>query len=375
MKKTAGFPAAFFLANINKNKMSHKIHDNPELSYHEYQSSKLLADYLEKEGFQVERGLYGLETSFRAEYDSGKPGKTICFMAEYDALPNIGHACGHNIIATNSCGSGVILKRTIEEFGLPGKVVVLGTPAEENGSGKIQEIEKGAFKNIDHAIIMHPTDNSIPDDISFAAVTRKYVFHGKAAHAAAFPWVGRSALNGVIQMFNGVDANRLQLKDYSRVHGIITEGGATHNQIPEVASCLFNLRALDYKYLNEIIDMVDRCAKGAATMTGCEVEIEEQGEMIKNVKNDPKIVNFVRKNMEEVGEKYVERSLDQGIGSTDAGNVTHEISAAQYYIRLDYGIGTHTTEFEEAAGDERGERCLSQALKVTSMTALDLLLS
>ena len=167
---------------------------------------------------------------------------------------------------------------------------------------------------------------------------------------------------------------RLHFKDYTRVHGIITNGGSAHNSIPDFASCLFNIRALEYDELNEVIKLINNCADGSALSTGTKVEKQVIGETIKNVKNNQKIVRFVRENMKIFGEEFIERSLDQGIGSTDAGNVTHEIPAAQFYVKLDDNAGTHTVEFEEAAGDIRGERCLLQAIKISTKTGLDLLL-
>lgn len=353
--------------------ISKYIHSNPELGYNEFKAQKALTEFLENKGFNVQKGLYGLDTSFKAEYDTSKPGPNIAFMAEFDALPEIGHACGHNIIGTNSVASGIVLKTAMEKFNLGGKVTVLGTPAEENGSGKIQMIREGAFKGIDYAIIMHPTNESIPDDISYAAANIEYTFYGKSAHSAAFPNLGLSALNGVIQMFNSVNAMRIHIKDHSRIHGIITEGGVAPNIIPDKATCIFNIRSLEYDYLLKMIEIIDKCADGAAISTGVKVEKKQLGEIIKDIRNNKLIVDLVRKNMELVGEKYVERTLDQGIGSTDAGNVTHEIPAAQYYVKLGDDIGTHTVEFEKAAGDSRGERCLKQSIKITSLTGYDLI--
>lgn len=352
-------------------KISAYIFANPELGFTEFKAQKVLTDELEAEGFVVEKGSAGLETSFIGTYDSGKPGKTIAFMAEYDCLPDIGHACGHNIMGAASTGAGVILKRVMEEHGIGGVLKVIGTPAEENGSGKCIMLRQGVFKDVDAALIMHPTNASMPDDIAFASMNMEYTFHGKGAHSAAFPWKGVNALSGVLQMFHAVDSMRLHLKDYTRVHGIITEGGSAHNTIPEKATALFNLRALDYDYLTEVVKMIENCAKGAAICTGTTVTIEQKGEILKDVKNNPKLVEFARNNMEFIGEKYIERDLTQGIGSTDVGNVTHEIPAIQFYIRLDDNVGTHTTEFAKAAGSEPGKRTLHAAVKVLALSGLD----
>lgn len=353
--------------------VSAHIFDNPELAYQEKEAQKILCDLLEKYGFEVTRGAGSLDTAFIAEYDSKKPGKTFAFMAEYDALPDIGHACGHNLIGTSGAGAGVILKEVMEKYGVGGKLKVLGTPAEENGSGKITMLDEGFFKDVDMALIMHPSDMSMADDISFAAVNMTYTFKGLPAHAAACPWKGANALNGVIQMFNAVDSQRLHFKDYTRVHGIILEGGTVPNIVPERAVCRFNLRALDYEYLKEVIETVNRCARGAALCAGVEVEINQHGYLIKDVRNNQALVKAVEQNMDFIGEHHIPRDLTQGIGSTDAGNVTQALPAAQFYIGLKEGVGTHTAEFADVAGGPEGKRALHAAVQVLAMTGLDVL--
>lgn len=354
-------------------KISDYIFQHPELAYHEYKAQEILCAALESNGFDVTKGVGGIETSFTAVYTHETPGKTIAFMAEYDALPEIGHACGHNIIATSSVGAGIVLKALMEKYALAGTLKVIGTPAEERGGGKVQMLREGIFDGLDAAMIMHPTEATIPDDISFASVNMEYAFHGKAAHAAAYPWKGSSALSAVIQMFNAVDAARLHLKDYTRVHGIIPDGGTAHNTIPEKATTLFNIRALDFTYLEEIVMRIERCAQGAALCTGTTVEIRQKGEMLKNVKNNKHLVDIFRANMRWIREPYIERTLDQGIGSTDVGNVTHALPAIQAYIGLKKGIGTHTVEFADASGGPEGKAALGKAIQILSMSGLDVL--
>lgn len=351
--------------------ISAHIFSCPELAFHEFEAQKTLCDLLEKHGFSVTRGCGSLETAFTAVYDSEKPGPAFAFMAEYDALPGLGHACGHNLIGTSSAGAGVVLKEIMEKYGIGGRLLVLGTPAEENGSGKITMVEEGVFRDIDSALIMHPSDMSMADDISFAAVNRIYTFSGKPAHSAACPWQGASALNGVLQMFSAVDGRRLHFKDYTRVHGIILEGGTVPNIIPERAVCEFNIRALDHEYLKEVVEAVDQCARGAAMCAEVEVEIRQDGYLIKDVRNHKRLVREVEKNMDLIGEHHIPRDLTQGIGSTDVGNVTHEIPAAQFYIGLGEGLGTHTAPFAKAAGGPEGRRALMAAVKVLAMTGLD----
>lgn len=186
--------------------------------------------------------------------------------------------------------------------------------------------------------------------------------------------MGASALNGVMQMFHAVDAQRLHFKDYTRVHGIVLEGGTVVNIVPERAVCRFNIRHLDHEYLEHVAEIIDRCAKGAALCAGVEVEIKQDGYLIKDVRNDRRLVESVEKNMDFIGEHHIPRDLTQGIGSTDVGNVTHLLPAAQFYIGVGEGLGTHTEAFAEASGGEAGRRALTAAVKVLAMTGLDMML-
>ena len=294
-------------------------------------------------------------------------------MGEYDCLPEIGHGCGHNLIGTSAAGAGIVLKEVMEKHEIGGVLKVLGTPAEEKGSGKAIMVRHGVFEGIDAALLMHPCDESMPDDISFAAITLEFAFKGKPAHAAACPWKGANALSGVQLMFHAVDMMRLHFKDYSRVHGIITEGGVAHNTITDEAKAVFNIRSLEYDYMMEMVDAIRDCAKGAAIATRTEVEERQLDEVIKDVRNDKKLVQYVRKNMDFIGEEYIERDLTQGIGSTDVGNVTHEIPAIQFYVKLKEHVGTHTKEFAVAAGGEEGKRNLHASVQLLAMSALDVL--
>ena len=354
--------------------VSSYIFENPELGSHEVKAQDALCSLLEKHGFDVKRGYGSQDTAFVAEYKSGKSGMTFAFMCEYDALPEIGHACGHNLIGTSGAGAGVVLKEIMEKYEIGGTLKVMGCPAEEILIGKVTMLNEGAFEGIDMALVMHPSDESMADDIAFAAVNKVYTFKGKPAHTAACPWKGASAGTGVQLMMHAVDAMRVHFKDYSRVHGIVLEGGMAVNIIPERASCKFNMRALDAEYLeNEIVAIVDRCAQGAAMCAGVEVEIEQEGPLIKDVRNDRRLVAAVEKNMDFIGETHIPRTLDQGIGSTDVGNVTHALPAAQFYIGLGGGVGTHTAPFATLSGGPEGKRALNAAVKVLAMTGLDMM--
>ncbi len=350
------------------------IFAHPELSFEEHKSQAALCELLEKHGFRVTRGLGSLPTAFEAVYDSGLPGKTVALMGEYDCLPEIGHGCGHNLIGTSAAGAGIVLKETMEKYGIGGVLKVLGTPAEENGSGKAIMVQEGAFEGIDAALLMHPMETSVPDDISFACVAMEFTFKGKPAHAAACPWDGANALSGVQLMFHAVDMMRLHFRDYSRVHGIITEGGTAHNTVSDEAKAVFNIRALDYEYMMKLVEIIRNCAKGAATATGTSVEEKQLGEIVKDIRNDKRLVQYVRSNMELIGEEYIERDLTQGIGSTDVGNVTHEIPSIQFYVKLKEHVGTHTKEFALAAGGEEGRRNLHTSVQLLALSACDVLM-
>ena len=256
------------------------IHAHPELNYHEYHAAKVLADALERHGFEVERGVGGVETAFRAVMPGGnRDGPTVALLAEYDALPGIGHGCGHNLIAMSNVGASLGAKAAMGS--LPGRLIVLGTPAEEGGGGKIRLLEAGVFRGVDVALSSHPSSNRtiIPMDIpqdqswSLAMVGYRYAYHGRAAHAAVVPHEGINALNAVIHLFTGIDALRQHLRDDVRIHGIITDGGKAANVVPDFAAADFMLRSRDRDYLHTVVEKVRGVAEGAALMTGARLEI------------------------------------------------------------------------------------------------------
>lgn len=355
------------------NEMCLDIFLNPELGLKEVLASGLFCEVLSERGFSVQKGIEEFETAFIAEFTLGK-GPTVAFIAEYDSLPELGHACGHNIIGTSSVAAAIILKELMEKENLEGTIKVIGTPAEENFGTKANLIEYGIFKDIDYAMMLHPADASMYQDISFACIHLEYTFRGTPAHSAAAPWKGKSALNGVIQLFNASNAMRLHLKDHSRLHGIITEGGTVDNIIPEKATAIFNIRALDLDYLNEIVQMMEECALGAAQITGTSVEIKQVGNLYKEVKNSKKLENIFKENFEFIGEETIERTLTQGIGSTDMGNLTQELEGIHAYIKLDDNAITHTKKFAELCGSEKGLIALEKSSLVLAMSGLDLLI-
>ena len=271
--------------------LSRDVHAHPELNYQEHYSSNALAVFLEECGLDVERGIGGLETAFRAIVPGGGgEGPTIAVLAEYDALPEIGHGCGHNLIAMAAMGAALGLQANAQD--LPGRAVIVGTPAEEGGGGKIRLLEAGVFDGVDATLSSHPFSNRtlvpaaapIGESWSLAMVGYRYMYHGRAAHAAAAPEAGINALNAVIHLFTGIDALRQHLRDDVRIHGIITDGGMAPNVVPEFAAANFMLRCRDRDYLSDVVvGKVRQVAEGAASMTGARLEIEEFYPFYENV--------------------------------------------------------------------------------------------
>ena len=220
------------------------IHSHPELNFDEHHAHRLLTDYLDRQGFHVERGAYGMDTAFKAVAGSGGP--TLAVLCEYDALPGIGHACGHNLIAISGVATALALKEALGEGN--GTVVVLGSPAEEGGGGKVALVRAGAFADVAAAMMVHPGSRTLSGRTSLASNRVELRFHVKAAHAAAQPDLGINALDGLIQTFNAMNAMRQQLRPDARVHGIVTSGGSAANIIPEYAAGKFSIRARDRVY-------------------------------------------------------------------------------------------------------------------------------
>ena len=255
-----------------------RIHAHPELAFKEEQAAAWLTEFLERQGCRVERGVGGLPTAFRAEVPGAGDGPTIAVMAEYDALPGIGHACGHNVIATAGAGAGAalaVVAGTPRRGRLPfkGRIEVVGTPAEEGGAGKVKLLDAGVFRDVDAAMMIHPRCGTQVWRPTLGLMKAKVEYFGKAAHASSWPWRGVNALNAVIGLFNALDAMRQQLRPDARIHGVITIGGQQPNIIPEYTAADFYLRSLDKVYLQEVRRRFEAAAEGAATATGCRVQV------------------------------------------------------------------------------------------------------
>lgn len=340
-----------------------------ELSYQEFKSSQLLADFLQESGFCVQRKVGSLETAFIATAGSSKP--KIALLAEYDALPAIGHACGHNMIGTMSCGAAVGLKKALEK--LPFTLTVIGCPAEEHGAGKKDLIKLGVFKDIDVAMMIHPASMSTGFDIAYAIRRYKIEFFGKSAHAAADPSKGINALDAMVLLFSSIGLLRQQLPEKVRIHGIIINGGQSFNTIPEYTSAEIGLRALRIEEVDLLEQKLRNLVQGASAMTGCTNKITIEEEMPEVYVNVP-LAKALEENYKLVGEKISARTYEQGVGSTDMGAVTQVVPAIHAYINItqDKMIPTHTKEFALAANSNYGYEAMIRATKALAFTVLDL---
>ena len=353
-----------------------RIHEHPELAYREEKAAAWLAEFLEAHGLAVEPGVGGLPTAFGAEVQGARPGPTVAILAEYDALPGIGHACGHNIIAASAAGAGAALAAAAAAGGLPvgGRVVVLGTPAEEGGAGKVRLMEAGVFREVDAAMMIHPRSSTQLWRPTLGLAACKVEYFGKAAHAAAAPWQGVNALNALIGLFNAVDAMRQQLRPDARVHGIITAGGQKANIIPEYTAAEFYLRSLDQEHLEELRRRFEAAADGAATATGCRVRVTFDPVVHDPLKPNHAMLELFGKNLGRIGFAVDAQDTEAGYGSTDAGNVSQALPTIHPYIRIaPDGVPAHSRGFAEAARSPLARAGMVAAAKALAMTALDLL--
>ncbi|MGG3562637.1 M20 family metallopeptidase [Neobacillus rhizosphaerae] len=351
--------------------ISDKLYHHPELGDQEYESMKLLVEFLEGNHFTVEKGIVDRPTAFKAVYDSKKEGPTIAYLSEYDALPEIGHGCGHNLIGTMSVGAGVLLSKVIDEIG--GRVVVLGTPAEETNGAKVPMAEQGIFDDIDAAMILHPADESYESGDSLAMDAIQFDFRGRTSHAAASPEKGINALDAVIQLFNGINALRQHVTSDVRIHGIIKEGGVAANIVPDKAVAQFYVRAKDRTYLNEVVQKVISIAKGASLMTGAEVHIENYELSYDNMVTNHTLSQLFSNNLLSTGVKKIEKAKDS-YGSIDMGNVSHVVPAIHPYIGLDSpGLIAHTREFADLTVTDNSHQILARGALALAMTGYDLI--
>lgn len=350
--------------------MNDTMYHHPELGNQEYNSVDLLISLLESHNFKIEKGVAKLSTAFRATYDTDKPGPIIAYLCEYDALPEIGHGCGHNMIGTMSAGAAVALSKVIHPLG--GKIIVLGTPAEETDGGKVYMVDEGVFDEIDIAMILHPSEKSYDSGISLAMDALEFVFVGKSSHAASEPEKGINALDAVIMTFNGINALRQHVKSDVRIHGIITEGGVAANIVPEKAVCQFYVRSEERSYLNEVVKKVKEIAYGAAQMTGTKLTIDNYEISYDNMVTNQTLANAFRENMKDLGIDDLEHK-PSGFGSIDMGNVSQVVPAIHPYIGLKEGLVSHSRQFADFTITDKAHHRLCKGACALALTGYDVL--
>ncbi len=353
--------------------VSHAIHANPELAFKEYAASATLIKALENHKLQVKSNVYGLETAFEAEI-TGDSGPCIDVLAEYDALPGIGHACGHNIIATSALGAFLALKSV--DGPLAGSVRMLGTPAEERGGGKEVMARNGAFDKTDAAIMMHPSGINLATMPCICVAEVRAVYQGKSAHASAMPHRGINALDGLLLAYQAISNLRQHIQHTERIHGIITEGGQAPNIVPDRASGEFYVRAANANELEALKPRVQACFEAGAKASGSDVEtIWGEVDYLDLNTNWPLAESFQR-NAEALGRDFFpqEKLGSSGAGSTDMGNVSHRVPSIHPMLAAaPANVVIHNPEFEKWAGSEMGDRAALDGAKALAMTALDFL--
>ena len=350
--------------------LSLNIHDNPELGLKEEKASTWLTRYLGAGGFHVNRGIAGLDTAFRATYGQDNP--RIALLAEYDALPKIGHGCGHNIIAASAVGAAVASKSVIDQLG--GSVVVLGTPGEESLGGKIDMVEAGAFKDIDVAMIVHPNMRNMVTIQALACSSLEVEFFGEPAHAAAQPQRGINALEAMILAFTSVNSLRQHIRGEARIHGVITDGGEAPNIVPAHSAAVFLIRAPDDDYLDELKDKVLNCFIGASVASGARLDYNWRDRTYAPMKNNATLAQLFSQNLESLGRHVEAFDPRFGFGSTDMGNVSQLVPSIHPTIAIASSeVLIHTPEFASAAASEAGHEGVMDASKTMAMTVADIL--
>ncbi len=328
------------------------IYNHPELGYEEVHACAVQVALLQKHGFSVEESYLGMPTAYRAVYKGKKPGPNIAFLAEYDALPGLGHACGHNLIATVACGSAFALKSLVDEIG--GNVYVFGCPAEETSGAKAPMADAGAFDDMAIALIAHPYCANACGGSTIALNALQFEFFGKPAHAAGNPWDGINALDGVINTFNMINALRQHIRPEARIHGYIDHGGTAPNIVPEYASAKFYVRAPKKDYLEELSEKVIRCAEGAALGCGARLEVSHFENSFDDLVTNEPLAEAYRLQLRLLGVEGPIYTEADG-GSTDTGNVSHHCPAIHPWFDItgDETIKIHSHEFQKCAGTDK----------------------
>ncbi len=351
--------------------LADEVYRNPEYNFQEFKACAATKELLTQLGFTVETGVGGLETAVQGIYDSGKPGINMGFIGEYDAVPGMGHSCGHNLMTPIAIGAAWALKPIVDIFG--GRITVLATPAEEGGGGKVIMLKNGAFDHLDTAMLIHSANETVVNDISYSRTDIIVDFYGKSAHAATWPEEGVSALTPVLELFNIIQALRLEIADRGKILGVITKGGEEPIYIPHHCQAKFTVRSFSMKYKWELYNRLISICEHLAAITGTRFEHQFDGLTYEDIRNNQVLEELLQANFEVLGEPVHPRRKELGIGCTDMGNVTHHVPGLQSYIMVVPELRGHTKEFEQACGTPAGYRAIEVAAKAVAMTGVDLL--
>jgi amidohydrolase len=355
--------------------VSHTIHARPELAFEEYFACRTLTDVLGAHGLETETGVFGLETAFETRLGDSAEGPTVAVLAEYDALPGIGHSCGHNLIATAALGATLALQNVRERC--PGQVRLIGTPAEERGGGKERMARVGAFEGVDAAMMIHPAGVNLATMPCICVAEVEVIYRGRAAHASAMPHLGVNALDGLLIAYQAISNLRQHIQASERIHGIVTEGGAAPNIVPERAAGDFYVRAANEADLAQLKPRVQACFEAGARASGAEVEIKWADVDYLDLNTNWPLAEEFQRNAETLGREFIpmERIPGSSAGSTDMGNISYRtpsihpmLAAAPPHVVI------HNPEFEKWAGSEMGDRAALDGAKALAMTAAAYLL-
>lgn len=349
--------------------VSHRIHARPELGFAEHHAHDLLTEVLDSHGLAVQRQAYGVDTAFEARAGAGA-GPVVAVVCEYDALPGIGHACGHNIIAASGLGAGLALAAMADEFG--GRVAVMGTPAEEGGGGKELMMRQGAFADADAAMMVHPANHelSVFHAVAVHRVAARYT--GAAAHAAAAPEKGRNALDAAVLGYNAVAALRQHIRDDERIHGVFTDGGAKPNIVPATAASEWYVRSTNLTSLQSLKQRVITCLQAGADAAGCEVDFVWADPPYADMNDNPALLERYLDNLGTLGRSVTPASEARVVGSTDMGNVSYQVPSIHPMIKVaPDDVPIHTPAFAEHARGPDGDAAVIDGAKALAMTAMD----
>ncbi|HEX7224504.1 MAG TPA: amidohydrolase [Candidatus Limnocylindria bacterium] len=352
--------------------LSHRVHATPEIAFEERQAATWSAELLAGRGFDVTAPAGGLETAFVARWIGERPGPVIALAGEYDALPEVGHGCGHNLMCSSSAGAAIAAAQVLgQDFG--GEIRFVGTPAEEAGNGKVHLIAAGLFDDVDVCLQIHPSDSSSAEIRALAITEIGVTFHGVLAHASADPWLGKNALDAIVLFHTMVAQWRQHLKAGERVHGIITHGGAAPNIVPDLTAGRWYVRTPVDADLDAMIERFGTMARAAADATGCTVELAmDPMNRCRTMVNNPTLLERWRAHLAEAG--IADDPIDPNAGSTDMANVSHEVPTIHPYLAIaPRGTPGHSREFAAHAGGADGDAMLANGIRILAATTLDLI--